>query len=84
MKVQIKDGQPVIDAEDLAPLLGLTAAEVQAKMRTKEITTRFETGVGEDAGRIRLTFLYQTKKLRLTCLEDGTVLKTARITIGDR
>jgi hypothetical protein len=53
-------------------------------MRAEEITTRFETGVDEDAGRIRLTFFYNTKKVRLTCSEDGTVLKTLRTDIGGR
>lgn len=84
MKIEMKDGQPIVDAKDLADLLGLSEAEVQAKMRAKEITTRFEIGVDEDAGRIRLTFLHGTKKVRLTCSEDGTVLKTLRTTIGDR
>ncbi len=84
MKIEMKDGQPIVDAKDLADLLGLSEAEVQAKMRAKEITTRFEIGVDEDAGRIRLTFLHGTQKVRLTCSEDGTVLKTLRTTIGDR
>lgn len=84
MKIEMKDGLPIVDAKDLADLLGLTAAEVQAKMRAEEITTRFETGVDEDAGRIRLTFFYDTKKVRLTCSQDGTVLKTLRTTIGNR
>ena len=82
MKIEMEDGQPVIDAADLARLLNLTPAEVQAKMRAQEITSRFETGAGEDAGRVRLTFFYETKTLRLTCSQDGTVLKTSRIDTG--
>mgnify|MGYP001818068953 CR=1 FL=1 len=84
MKIEMKDGQPIVDAKDVADLLGLSAAEVQAKMRAEEITTRFETGVDEDEGRIRLTFLYDTKTVRLICSEDGTVLKTLRTDIGGR
>ncbi|MFA8386360.1 MAG: DUF6522 family protein [Pelagibaca sp.] len=84
MKIEMKDGQPVVDAKDLAELLGLSPAEVQTKMRAQEITTRFETGEGEDAGRMRLTFFYKTKRVRLTCSEDGTVLKTLRTDTGGR
>lgn len=84
MKIEMKEGQPIVDARDVADLLGLSAAEVQAKMRAKEITTRFETGKDEDAGRMRLTFFYNTKKVRLTCSEDGTVIKTLRTDIGGR
>lgn len=84
MKIEIKDGQPIVDAKDVADLLGLSVAEVQAKMRSREITTRFETGVDEDTGRIRLTFFHDTKKVRLTCSDDGRVLKTLRTRIGGR
>lgn len=84
MKIEMKDGQPVIDASDLANLLGLTVEEVRAKMASAEIKTRFETGKDEDAGKFRLTFLHAGKRLRLTCSEDGTVLKTSRIDTGAR
>ncbi len=84
MKIEIRDGQPVVDATDLAGLLGLTPAEVQAKMRAGEITSRFETGEGKDAGRIRLSFFHGGKTVRLTCSTDGTVLKTMRTDVGPR
>ncbi len=84
MKIEMQAGQPIIDAKDLAGLLDLTPAEVQARMRTEDINTRFEIGEGEDAGRIRLRFLYTTKTVRLTCAEDGTVLTTVRTDTGGR
>jgi len=84
MKITMNDGQPVIDAACLATLLGLTAQDVQEKMRAGEITTRFETGEGADAGRMCLTFLHGNNKTRLSCLEDGAVLKTLRADIGGR
>jgi hypothetical protein len=78
MQISITDGQPVIDARDLGPLLGLEPARIPEKMRSGEITSRFETGVEEDAGRFRLTFYHDGTRIRLTCGPDGTVLSTVR------
>lgn len=82
MKITMTDGQPVIDAHDLGPLLGLAPAEVPAKMRSGDITSKFETGAEEDAGRFRLTFYHAGKRIRLTCAADGTVLSTTRTPVG--
>lgn len=84
MKIEMNEGLPVIDAVDLSRLLGLTVDDVRAKMAAAEITSRYETGEGEDAGKFRLTFLHAGKRLRLTCSDDGTVLKTTRINAGAR
>lgn len=78
MKIDMKSGQPIIDAADLGPLLGLAPARVPEKMRSGEITSRFETGEGEDAGRIRLTFYHDAQRVRLICAADGTVLTTSQ------
>jgi hypothetical protein len=84
MKIEIIDDQPVIDAHDLGPLLGLAPAEVQTKMREGEITSKYELGQDEDAGRFRLTFYYAAKRVRLTCAQDGTVISTIRTDTGAR
>jgi hypothetical protein len=78
MQINMKNGQPVIDAHDLGPLLGLEPAQVPEKMRSGEITSRFETGAEEDAGRVRLTFYYDGMRIRLTCGPDGSVVSTTR------
>ena len=78
MKIQIENDQPVIDAADLGPLLGLEPAVVQDKMRQGEITSKYEVGQDEDAGRFRLTFFHAGKRLRLTCAADGTVISSTR------
>lgn len=82
MKVAMTDGQPIIDAHDLGPLLGLESAQVLDKMRSGEITSKFETGIDADAGLFRLTFYHDGKRIRLTCTSDGTVLSTTRIPVG--
>lgn len=79
MKVDMSSGQPTIDACDLGGLLDLPPKEVQELMRTGAITSLFETGDNEDAGKVRLTFFHGSQRVRLTCAEDGTVLKTSRV-----
>ena len=84
MKIAMKDGQPVIDAVDLGPLLGLEPAAMRDGMRRGEITSRYETGKDEDAGRFRLTFFHAGTRLRLTCTEDGTVISRSKATVAPR
>ncbi len=81
MKLTPQDGGFVIDAADLGPLLNLTPAEVPALMAAGEITRRFEEGREADAGRFRVTFLYRTKRLRLTVNAAGEVLAQSLITL---
>ena len=80
MKIDMSGDQPTIDARDLGQLLDLPPDEVQNLMRVGEIASRFETGEGEDAGKIRLTFFHRGRRVRLTCSKDGTVLSTTRVT----
>ena len=84
MKIEMQNGQPNIDAADLAELLGLTPETVRERMRDGRITSLFETGEDEDAGKMRLTFYHEGMRVRLTCAEDGTVLKTLRTKTGER
>ena len=80
MKIDLSGDRPTIDARDLGELLDLPQEEVQLLMRRGKITSRFETGEGEDTGKVRLTFLQQGRRVRLTCTKDGTVLTTSRVT----
>lgn len=80
MKIDMSGSHPTIDARDLGELLDLPAQEVQRLMRAGQITSRFETGEGADAGKVRLTFFFRGRRVRLTCHNDGTVLSTSRVT----
>ena len=82
MKIDMENGQPTIDARDLGARLDLQPEEVQALMRSGAITSRFETGEGEDTGKVRLTFFHANGRVRLTCCADGTVLTTSRVNTG--
>ena len=78
MKVTRDGDGAVIDAADLGALFDLPPAAVAGAMRAGDITSQFETGTGDDAGTFRMTFWYGARRVRLTCAEDGTVLKILR------
>lgn len=80
----MQNGRPTIAASDLADMLGLTPDELRDRMRDGHITSRLETGEGKDAGKMRLSFFHDGIRARLTCSDDGTVLKTLRTTTGTR
>ena len=78
MKLEVENGGVVIDAFDLAPLIDCAPADVPGLMRVGKITSVYETGEGEDAGRFRVTFRYGATRVRFTCAEDGEVLSQIR------
>ncbi|MEQ8898207.1 MAG: DUF6522 family protein [Roseovarius sp.] len=84
MKIDMRTGQPTIDASDLAGLLELSPQEMRDRMQDGRITTRLETGEDVDAGKMRLSFFHGDMRVRLTCSKDGTVLKTQRTKTGPR
>ena len=79
MKIDLTQPNPTVDAADLAGLLDIEPAEVIELMRVGKITSRFETGIDEDAGSHRLTFWFGGIRVRLTCDATGTVVKTSRV-----
>ncbi|MCL4186768.1 MAG: hypothetical protein KJZ85_04115 [Rhodobacteraceae bacterium] len=67
-----------VEAEVLAAAFGIAAAEIPVLMRAGAITSRFETGTGEDAGRFRLTFFHGERVFRLVVDGDGRIVGRAR------
>lgn len=63
-----------VDAALVASALGLAPAEFQALMRDGRIRTLCERGIGEDAGRYRLSFYYLKRRFRLITDAQGNVL----------
>lgn len=84
MKIDLSQPEPIVDSIDLARVFNLSPEQVKKLMRAGDITSRFETGVGEDAGTHRLTFWHDQTKVRFTCDAAGNVLKTARINTAKR
>lgn len=79
MRIEMTDGGPVVPATELGPLLGIEAADLPRLMRDGVVTARHELGIGEDAGRFRLSFRYGERLVRLTCTDDGTVVSHIRV-----
>jgi hypothetical protein len=71
----------VVDASVLAKAFDVDAAEVPAMLRARQITSRSETGVGDDAGRFRLTFYHQGQALRLTVDALGNIISRSRFPV---
>ncbi len=71
--ITIADGEITIDAERLAPKLGLSAAALKAEMRKGIVSSVAETGINEHAGRTRVTFRYRTRAWTVVVDPDGTL-----------
>lgn len=74
-KVEVNQDGFVVDALVLAGAFKLEPEDVKRLMRKGEITTVSETGVGEDAGRSRLTFHYGDRAFRIVVNQTGNILK---------
>ena len=83
-KVEFQNGQPIVDAADIAPLLELVVVGFQALMKSGKIRTGVERGSGQDEGKLRLTFQSSQWRVRLTCAGDGQVLTTTRLRMEAR
>lgn len=79
IRISFEEGQPVIDAAAIAPLLELDVVSFQVLMQAGEIRTGVERGTGADHGKLRLTFQSPEWRVRLTCAEDGQVISVARV-----
>ena len=74
----------IVDAGLVAKAFGVTEADVQAFMKSGDMTSRCEKGIDEDEGRWRLTFYHQDRALRLTLDGSGQILGQATFTAPRR
>ncbi len=63
----------VVDAALVAPRFGLSVEEFRSQMRRGAIVTVCERGVGEDEGRMRVTFRSGILMWRFILEADGSV-----------
>ncbi len=83
MQVDITNGDIVIDAALLGGLLGITAAEVPALLRTRAITSMCERGIDAHRGEYRLSFFYRNRRARLSVDAQGRVLRRSVVDYGE-
>jgi hypothetical protein len=75
--IVLDQGDVQVDAGIIAAGLRLAPTLVQPLMLAGRITSRLERGVGDDAGRYRLTFLHRKRQLQLVIDDAGQVLQQA-------
>lgn len=73
-QLEFSKGNVSIDAAVLARAFGISADDLKHGMRDGTITSRFERGEGEDAGRVRLLFFSPARRIRITADQTGKVL----------
>lgn len=71
----IDDGEITVEAEALAPKLGLSIEALKENMAKGLVMSVTETGENEDAGRTRLTFRYRARVWRVVIESDGSLFE---------
>lgn len=74
-EIELSDGSVNLDASLIAADFGLDAPGVLEAMRTGRMTSIWERGVDDDAGRYRVTFIHENRQLRLIVDANGQILE---------
>ncbi|WP_292316618.1 DUF6522 family protein [Mesorhizobium sp.] len=82
-KIEMSDGEIVVHAELLGPLLGLEPAAIPSLLRDRTITSFCERGSGADEGRYRLTFFHANRRARLVVDCAGMIVSRSTINFGE-
>ena len=73
--IWVDDGEITVEAEALAPKLGLSTEALKENMAKGLVMSVAETGEHEDAGRTRLTFRYRARVWRVVIDADGSLFE---------
>jgi Family of unknown function (DUF6522) len=71
--IEVHGDDVTVEASYLAARLGLSVDRLRAEMRRGIIYSVVECGMGEDAGRLRLTFRYRSRALTVVVERDGAL-----------
>ena len=71
--IEVRGEEATIEAGHLAAKLGLSVDRLRAEMRRGIVYGVVERGVGEDAGRLRLTFRHRARSWTVVVEPDGTL-----------
>jgi hypothetical protein len=75
--VEVNGDEATVEAGYLAVKLGLSVDRLRSEMRRGIVYGVAERGVGEDAGRLRLTFQYRSRLWMAVVEPDGTLHEVA-------
>ena len=73
--IEVHCGEATIEAGFLAAKLGLSVDRLRAEMRRGIVYSTLERGVGEDAGRLRLTFRYRARSWTVVVEANGRLIE---------
>lgn len=73
-EIEIQGSEVTVAASYLAARLGLSVNRLREEMRRRLVYSVVERGMGEDAGRLRLTFRYRERFWTVVIQSDGTLL----------
>jgi uncharacterized protein DUF6522 len=71
--IEIHGDDVTVEASYLASRFDLSVDRLRAEMRRGIIYSVVERGMGEDAGRLRLTFRYRARTWTVVVERDGTL-----------
>ena len=69
--IEVQGDEATIEASHLAAKLGRTVDRLRAEMRRGIVYGVVERGIGDDAGRLRLTFRYRARSWTVVVEADG-------------
>lgn len=76
------DGTCTVDAEILAPALGLSAPVLIDELRAARVFQTSERGIGADEGLMRLTFRYRNREFSAVINRAGELVQPAGANIA--
>ena len=77
--IEIRGDDAMIEASYLAARLDLSVDRLRSEMRGGIIYGVVERGVGDDAGRMRLTFRYRARAWTVVVEPDGSLNETTAL-----
>lgn len=83
-EVSKTDSGFVVEAATIARAFKITEEQVREEMRNGLISSRSESGSGEDEGRWRMTFYRSDRAFRLVVDEEGEVLSRGSFPVTPR
>ena len=82
--IEIADGAFYVEASVIAAGLDVEPAQVLILMRSRQITSICEHGVGADVGCHRLTFHYRNRRFRLVIDGAGQIVRRSSVDFGQQ